>query len=161
MTASLCGINYLENKLDLRADLEVREDHPWIAEHWVLNSLKVKALKVESWGQAGKSAWNFFKKNYYFYFFIWPHQVLVVAHKIFSCSMWDRVPWPGIEPWLPVLGAWSLSHWTTREAPAWSFLFLALIGIQWLIIRAESLKVQVMPLNPCSEPTSTFTIKDS
>ena len=58
MTASPCGINYLENKVDLRADLDGRENHPWIAEHWRLYSLKVKALKVDSWGQAGKSAWN-------------------------------------------------------------------------------------------------------
>ena len=32
-----------------------------------------------------------------------------------SCSMWDQVPWPGIEPWPPALGAQSLSRWTTRE----------------------------------------------
>ena len=35
----------------------------------------------------------------------------------FSCSMWDLVLLPGIEPWPPVLGAQSLSHWTTREVP--------------------------------------------
>ena len=29
--------------------------------------------------------------------------------------MWDQVPWPGIEPWPPALGAQSLSRWTTRE----------------------------------------------
>ena len=28
----------------------------------------------------------------------------------FSCSMWDLVPWPGIEPGPPALGAGSLSH---------------------------------------------------
>ena len=27
------------------------------------------------------------------------------------------VSWPGIEPRPPALGAWSLSHWTTREVP--------------------------------------------
>ena len=34
-----------------------------------------------------------------------------------SCSMWDLliVSCPGIEPKAPALGAWSLSHWTTRE----------------------------------------------
>ena len=32
-----------------------------------------------------------------------------------SCSMWDLVPWPGIEPGAPALRVWSLSHWTTRE----------------------------------------------
>ena len=43
---------------------------------------------------------------------------------IFSCGMqnhswgmWDLVPWPGIEPRPPELGAPSLSHWTTREVP--------------------------------------------
>ena len=34
-----------------------------------------------------------------------------------SCSMWDPVLQPGIEARTPALGAWSLSHWTTREAP--------------------------------------------
>ena len=71
--------------------------------------------------------------------FIWLHPVLVVAHEIFvascrifpvapglsSCGMWNIVSWPGIEPRPPTLGAWSLSHWTTREVPgctAWYFL---------------------------------------
>ena len=36
-------------------------------------------------------------------------------YRIFSCGMWDLVPWPGIEPGPPALGARSLSHWTTRE----------------------------------------------
>ena len=66
------------------------------------------------------------------------HQVLVAAHRIFtvafenfSCGMWtlscimcDLVPWPGIEPGPPALGAWSLSHWTTREVLEPRFLFL-------------------------------------
>ena len=30
--------------------------------------------------------------------------------------MWDLVPWSGIEPRYPALGAQSLSNWTTREA---------------------------------------------
>ena len=34
-----------------------------------------------------------------------------------SCSIWDLVPWPGIEPGPPALGAWSLNRWTTREVP--------------------------------------------
>ena len=34
-----------------------------------------------------------------------------------SCSTWDPIPWPGIEPQSPVLGARSLSHGTTREVP--------------------------------------------
>ena len=34
-----------------------------------------------------------------------------------SYHTWDLVPWPGIEPGPPALGAQSLSHWTTREVP--------------------------------------------
>ena len=33
--------------------------------------------------------------------------------------MWDLVPRPGIELRVPALGAWSLSHWTTKEVPLW------------------------------------------
>ena len=43
--------------------------------------------------------------------------VFVAAHGVFSRGMWDLVPWPGVEPRPPELGAWSLSHWTTREDP--------------------------------------------
>ena len=34
------------------------------------------------------------------------------------CNMWALVPWLGIEPRPPALGAQSLSHWTTREIPS-------------------------------------------
>ena len=36
-----------------------------------------------------------------------------------SCSMWDLVPWPEIEPRPRALEAWSLSYWTTREVPSY------------------------------------------
>ena len=52
-------------------------------------------------------------------------QVLVVSWEIFSCrmqtlswGMWDLVPWPVMEPRPHPLGAWSLSHRTTREVPS-------------------------------------------
>ena len=31
------------------------------------------------------------------------------------CSVWDLVPWPGIEPGPHAWGVWSLSPWTPRE----------------------------------------------
>ena len=46
--------------------------------------------------------------------------IMVVAHGIFSCGMWDLVPWPGIEPRPPVLGVRRLSHRTTREVSLWA-----------------------------------------
>ena len=64
-------------------------------------------------------------KNIYVFIFIWLYQVLFVACRIFSCGMqtlgchiWDLVPWAGIEPRPPALGARSLCHWTTREVTA-------------------------------------------
>ena len=44
-------------------------------------------------------------------------QVLIFScsMRTLSCGMWDLVPWPGIKPGPPALGAWSLTHWTTRE----------------------------------------------
>ena len=36
--------------------------------------------------------------------------------------------WPGIRPWPPALGAWSLSHWTTREVPPKIFFLLHLVN---------------------------------
>ena len=78
----------------------------------------------------------------FIYLFIWLLCVLVAARGIFvegslveacgifscgmrtlSCSVWDLVPWPGIEPGPPALGAWSLSHWTTSEVPIYYFFF--------------------------------------
>ena len=65
----------------------------------------------------------------HFFFFpslIWLHHVLVAIHgifslhcgiRIFSCSRWDLVLWPGVEPGPPSLTAWSFSHWTNREVP--------------------------------------------
>ena len=78
-----------------------------------------------------------FLKNIYLFWLCW---VVVSACGIFllrcsiwtcSCGMWDLVPWPGIEPKPPVLGAWSLSHWTTRDFPVEIiFAFAALIFLK-------------------------------
>ena len=63
------------------------------------------------------------------YLFIWLFCVLVeacgifnllqtsAACGIFSCSVWDLVPWPGIKPRPPALGTQNPSHWTTWEIP--------------------------------------------
>ena len=51
------------------------------------------------------------------YIFIWLLKVLVAACRIFGCSTWDLVPWPGMEPGPPALGAQTVSHWTAREVP--------------------------------------------
>ena len=35
----------------------------------------------------------------------------------FSCCIQTLFHWPGIEPWPPTLGVWSLNHWTIKEVP--------------------------------------------
>ena len=81
--------------------------------------------------------------------------VLVVTHGIFSCdmwslswSLWDPVSWSGMEPRPAILGAWSLSHWTTREVPppasrtVLGLLFLDMMEQQdqSLLLRTRKLK---------------------
>ena len=47
--------------------------------------------------------------DYYYYFTVY------LAAPGISCSKWDLVPWPTIEPGSLALEAQSLSHWTTKE----------------------------------------------
>ena len=37
--------------------------------------------------------------------------------RIFSCGLWDLVPWPRTKPWPLALEAWSLNHWATSKVP--------------------------------------------
>ena len=55
---------------------------------------------------------------------MWGFFFSVAAYGIFSCGMWDLVPWPGIKPRPPVIWAQSLSHWTTREVPKLSKMWM-------------------------------------
>ena len=52
-----------------------------------------------------------------FFFFFKKYLFIHLAALGLSCSMWELVPWPGIEPGPPVLEVQILSHWTTREIP--------------------------------------------
>ena len=56
------------------------------------------------------------------YLFIWLCWVLVVAHRSFSCGMWDLVPGPGVEPGSLSLGVWSRSSWTSKEVPKYIYI---------------------------------------
>ena len=48
-------------------------------------------------------------------FFFKKYLLIYLAVLALSCSMWHLVPWPGIKPGPPALGAQSLHGWTTRE----------------------------------------------
>ena len=61
-------------------------------------------------------------KNFYYYYlkflFIYLGTPgLSLAFGIFSCSLWDLVPQPEMEPRPPALGARRVSHCITREVP--------------------------------------------
>ena len=51
--------------------------------------------------------------NIYFYFAVMGLNCTTLD--LFSCGLWDLVPLPGNKPGPPALGAWSASHWTTKE----------------------------------------------
>ena len=57
------------------------------------------------------------------FFFFWrKKKSIYLAALGLSCLMWVLVPWPGIEPRVTAMEAWSLNHWTTREAPVKLYL---------------------------------------
>ena len=79
---------------------------------------------------------SFLKKFLNIYLFIWLYWVfiaapgildpgmpgsLVAACKLFTCDMWNLVPWPEIGAGPPALGAQSLSLLTSREVPLFFF----------------------------------------
>ena len=94
--------------------------------------------------------------------FIWLDWVLVAVCRIFSCSihtlscsMWDLVSWPRIEPGPPALGDHSLSHWTTREVLQLVFLFLFLPHVIYSPHRNHcdllKIKINLIILLSCSK----------
>ena len=87
-------------------------------------------IGAHPWGVFQKSLCNIAKNCFLkVFWFIWLCRVFVVAFghsgssllwhmgSLFSCDIWVLILWPGINPGPPALGAWSVSHWTTREVP--------------------------------------------
>ena len=79
-------------------------------------------VQLSLWSNSHIHTW-LLEKTYVI--FIWLLWILIAAHGNFGyvmwtlgCDMWDLVLWLGIKPGPPASsGAWSLSHWTTREVP--------------------------------------------
>ena len=81
------------------------------------------------------SGWPVRTIQFFFFFFLikfhcpfpLPHTYLAVP----GLCIWDLVLWPGIKLWPLALGAWNLSHWTTRDVPnslifhfhSWEFFY--------------------------------------
>ena len=74
-------------------------------------SALVLPMNVQGWFPLGLTG-LMVGSMYTYYSFIY------LAARDLHFSMRDLVPWPGIEPWPPPLGAWSFSHWMIREVPS-------------------------------------------
>ena len=70
------------------------------------------------------------------------------------CSMWDLVPWSGIEPRPPALVGGSLSHWTSREVQCCHFWCVAKGPRK--VARLATLPFSVCICNKLSESTSNW-----
>ena len=89
---------------------------------WYFRCVGLSRIYYKNWFHL----FNFTLKKYLFIYLAVPSlscstRDLFVVCGIFSCGMQDLVPWPGIEPRSPALGARSLNHWTTREVPNFTF----------------------------------------
>ena len=110
----------------------------------------------------------FFNIYLFIYLHIWLYQVLVVARGIFSGGMWNLVPWPGIEPRPPALGAWSLSLCTTREVPYFCFQLPprpplhSIIWIEKSLFKTfkQRIFIKVLPIMENWKQSKFQTIKD-
>ena len=81
----------------------------------------------------------FIKKSIYLFIHLFRlHWVLVEACGLLSCGMHagSSSP-PAIEPGPPALGAWSLTHWTTREVPLATY-FLK-VSYSWIYLGLQPL----------------------
>ena len=85
-------------------------------------------------------------KNTYFYLFISQHQVLAVAHRIFSCDMCISVPWPGIKPftgstesqWWPPGKSQDTDIFCCCSVDSCFFFFLIFLYFNWGLITLQN-----------------------
>ena len=63
---------------------------------------------------------------FFFFFLMWASflKKMYLAAPGLSCTLQDLVPWPGIKPRPPALGAQSPSYWTTRSSIFFNQFFL-------------------------------------
>ena len=105
-------------------------DIRWGCQGSKLHKIGVKRPSLREWYILILGRWFLFLFLFLiFIIFIWIHWVLAVAWAIFdlnygmqtlNCGLGDLVFWPGIKlkpPQTQILGAQSLSHWTSREVP--------------------------------------------
>ena len=90
------------------------------------------------------------------------HQVLVVAHRIFRCILWDLVPRLGIQLGPLALEAWSFSRWTTREVPyflSWIQIWCFVLDSLFVNVRDRWRETSVLTLEPQSNLQTSYVRK--
>ena len=94
---------------------------------WIYRTIWYVSLSSSTETKAPHSGggWRLFFFNIYFLF-------IYLAALGLSCSMWDLVPQPGVEPVPTALGVWSLSHWTPREVLFLCFLSKSSLYWPWI-----------------------------
>ena len=98
---------------------------PWLKQVYLHHFFKSIIFKLCVLGVFRQCSWTRSRRQYnvnitffkfiFIYLLMWLYWVLAMMCGIFSCSMCYLVPWPGVEPGSPALGAWSLSLWSTKE----------------------------------------------
>ena len=63
-----------------------------------------------------------------------------------SCSMWDLVPWPGMELRPPALRVRHLSHWTTRKVPQPYWFLVTYLPWLWKLLNVQDIKLKCSSL---------------
>ena len=82
-------------------------------EHLRREDEEFREIFLKDWAWSWNNASSLLKTN--------KKRFIYLAVPGLICGMWDLVPWSGMEPRSPVLGAWSLSHWTIREVLLYDF----------------------------------------
>ena len=83
-----------------------------------------------------KNSYVVYLKFKFLNYLIWLFRVSIVSWGIFSCGMWDLVPWPGIKLGPPALGAWNLSTGLAEKSSISSFFLPhppALGALRWAL----------------------------
>ena len=115
----LCRFHSVSVRVCLSSHLPSPSDPGIIWKVYIIGS----KISIHQLHWVNNSSWSWLGRKWYHNFFFWLCWVLVVAKTattwaacgIFSCSMWDLIPWSGIKPGPSSLGAQSLNHWITKE----------------------------------------------
>ena len=108
-------MNYREKGLELRlAHIKHTNDEIWNRRYQNGHLQEGKRCFMKLSFHSHKALWN------------GSHVIALLCFLTALRSMWNIVPWAGIEPMPPAVGPRSPNLWTTREASDWCFSYCGL-----------------------------------